>query len=187
MRLDAVVDVRLGDLELGDQLGDEELVVLERADRLAERLALLDVVDGLDAGSAAAWAMLDTAAPIRSWGSRSIMCDEAAVDLADHVRVRHPHVGEEQLGGVGLVLADLVQLAAPLEARHAGLDGEQGDAPGPLLRGRARGHDDQVGGVAVGDERLGPVEDPVVAVAHRGRLQRRPGPTRRWARSSRSR
>ena len=36
----------------------------------------------------------------------------------------------------------------------------------------ARGDHDQVGAVAVGDEGLGAVEDPVVAVADRGGLQR---------------
>src|SRR6478609_9833956 len=47
VRHDAVVDVRLGHLELGLHLGDLELVVLERADRLAEGLALLHVLDSL--------------------------------------------------------------------------------------------------------------------------------------------
>src|SRR5690349_18284802 len=47
VRRDAVVDIGLGDLELGLQLGHLELVVLERAHRLAERLALLGVLDGL--------------------------------------------------------------------------------------------------------------------------------------------
>lgn len=42
--------------------------------------------------------------------------DESAVDLTDDVRRRHTHVLEEQLGGVRLVLADLVELAAALEA-----------------------------------------------------------------------
>ena len=47
MRGDAVVDVGLGDLDRGHELGDLELVVLERADRLAEGLALLGVLDRL--------------------------------------------------------------------------------------------------------------------------------------------
>ena len=38
--------------------------------------------------------------------------DEAGVELADQVGVADPHVLEEQLGGVGLGLADLVELAA---------------------------------------------------------------------------
>ena len=50
---------------------------------------------------------------------------EPGVDLTDEVAVRDEDVVEEQLGGVGLGLADLVELAAPLEARHAGLDHEQ--------------------------------------------------------------
>ena len=42
--------------------------------------------------------------------------DEAVVELADDVVVGDPDVLEEQLGGVGLVLADLVELAAAGEA-----------------------------------------------------------------------
>ena len=59
--------------------------------------------------------------------------DEAHALLADAVGVGHPDVLEEQLGGVGLLLADLVELAAAVEALHAGLDHEQGDALGALL------------------------------------------------------
>ena len=112
VRHDAVVDEGLGDVDLGDQLGEPELVVLERADRLAERLALLGVLDGLARGSAAAWAMLATAAPIRSCGRRSIMREKPLSSSPSRLSSRHPHVAEEQLGGVGLVLADLVELAA---------------------------------------------------------------------------
>ena len=43
----ALVDEGLGHLDPGDQVGDQELVVLEAADRLSERLALAHVVDRL--------------------------------------------------------------------------------------------------------------------------------------------
>ena len=42
--------------------------------------------------------------------------DEAGVELADDVGVGDAHVLEDELGGVGLVLADLVELAAAREA-----------------------------------------------------------------------
>jgi hypothetical protein len=54
--------------------------------------------------------------------------DEAVVELADDVVVGDAHVLEGQLGGVGLVLADLVELAAAREAVAVGLDAEQRDA-----------------------------------------------------------
>jgi hypothetical protein len=45
VRRDAVVDVGLGHFDRGDHFGDLELVVLEGADRLAEGLAVLGVLD----------------------------------------------------------------------------------------------------------------------------------------------
>ena len=63
--------------------------------------------------------------------------DEAAVDLADDGCASGTRTSvEEQLGGVGLGLTDLVELAAAGEARHAGLDAEQRDALGALARRR---------------------------------------------------
>src|SRR5215218_3290141 len=166
----ALVHEGLGDVDLGLQLGDLELVVLKRSDWLAEGLALLHVLDRLvedlrGVGRVAdrrADALLNQALHHR---------DEAATLLADPQGVRHAHVVEEQLRRVRLGLADLVQLAAPGEAGHAVLDAEQRDPLGPSARVGARGHDDQVGAVTVGDERLRPVEHPVVAVAHRGGAQ----------------
>jgi hypothetical protein len=73
-------------------------------------------------------------------------------------------VVEEQLRGVLGLEADLVEVAAALEALHAALDHEQADA---LVAGVGvgAGHDDhEVGEDAVGDERLRAVEDVVVAL-----------------------
>lgn len=50
--------------------------------------------------------------------------DEAPALLPQPVGVGQADVVEEQLGGVGLLLADLVELAAPAEALHARLDHE---------------------------------------------------------------
>src|SRR6476619_3079925 len=139
----AVVDVGLGDLQLGLQLGDLELVVLERADGLAEGLALLGVLDRLaqdlegvrGVGHRRADALLRQPLHHR---------DEAPALLPQPVGVGQADVVEEQLRGVGLLLADLVELAAPAEALHARLDHEQRDALGALGGVGAGGHDDQV-------------------------------------------
>ena len=79
-----------------------------------------------------AWARLLTAAPMRSVTSRSIMWMKPWSISPMHVVVGDAHVGEEELGGVGLRLTDLVELAAPSKPGHAGLDAEQGDAPRPF-------------------------------------------------------
>ena len=81
---------------------------------------------------------------------------------------RHPHAVEEQLGGVLPVLADLVQHAAAREPLAAlGLDDDQRDAGRGVVR-IGLGHDDhELGEQAVGDERLGAVDDVLVAVADR--------------------
>ena len=62
---------------------------------------------------------------------------EALALDAEQVADRHLHVGEEQLGGVLGVQADLVEVAAALEAVHAPLDHEQAHARVPLASGRS--------------------------------------------------
>ena len=47
---------------------------------------------------------------------------------------RHAHVGEEQLGGVLGVQADLVEVAAALEPVHAALDHDERHARVALAR-----------------------------------------------------
>ena len=80
--------------------------------------------------------------------------DEPSVDLPDDVGTGDLHVGEEQLGGVGLLLPHLVELAAPFKAGHATLNPEERDPLGALVRRSPCGHDDEVRLVSVGDERL---------------------------------
>ena len=92
----------------------------------------------------------------------------AAALAAEQVGRGHPDVVEEQLGGVLRVQADLVQLAAAGEAGHAALRHEQADAVRARLRFGAGHHDHQVGVDPVGDEGLGAVEHPAVAVPDRG-------------------
>ena len=84
--------------------------------------------------------------------------------LAEQVLGGHLDVGEGQFGGVLRVQADLVEVAAALEALHAALDDQQREAQGALV-GVGAGHDDhQVGVNAVGDEGLRPVEHPAAVV-----------------------
>jgi hypothetical protein len=84
---------------------------------------------------------------------------------------RDAHLVEEQLRGVLRLHADLLEPPAALEAGHAPLDGQQGEAAAARLGVGARDDDDEVGVDAVGDERLRARHDPVVAVAAGGRAQ----------------
>ena len=93
--------------------------------------------------------------------------DEALAFLAQQGRGRNPHVGEEQLGGVTGVLADLVQIAALAEARQRGIDQEQADAFGTGGRVGLGRNDHHVGVLAVGDEGLGAIQDVIVAILDR--------------------
>ena len=69
--------------------------------------------------------------------------------------------------------ADLLQVAAPLEAVHPPLEHEQRHAAVALRRVGLDRRDHEVGVDAVRDERLGAVDDVVVAVADRRRRHRR--------------
>ena len=103
-------------------------------------------------------------------------CGPAAASLqlllaAEQVLDRDAAVLEDHLGGVRGADAELRLLLALAQAGGALADDEGGLAAG--AEGRVDGGDDDVdvGDAAVGDEDLGPVEDPLVAVALRGRLQ----------------
>ena len=96
--------------------------------------------------------------------------DEAHALLAEQVLGGHLHVGEGQLGGVLGLQADLVEVAAALEALHAALDDQQREALRALVGVGARDDDHQVGVDAVGDEGLRAVEHPVVALLDRAGL-----------------
>ena len=137
--------------------------VLEAADRLAERLAVLGVLQrllqhGLHAGGRH---HRDADAFLRKVLHQ---VDEARALLAEQVLGGHLHVGEGQLRGVLGVETDLVEVAAALEARHPPLDDQQREAQRALV-GVGAGHDDhQVGVNAVGDERLRAVEHPAAVL-----------------------
>ena len=88
---------------------------------------------------------------------------EAPVLLAEEVLLGDEHVVERELGGVGGVPAELLELPRDQEAVHVALDDEEGDAVMAALLGGLHGRDDEVGAHTVRDEGLRPV-DHVAAV-----------------------
>ena len=94
---------------------------------------------------------------------------EALALLAEQVLDRHARVREGQLGRVLRVLTDLLELARPRKALRSALYDDQADAAVALGRIGLGGHDHEVGVDPVGDERLGPVEHVVLALADRAR------------------
>ena len=162
--LDAPVDENARDHGFGLALGQFERGVLEFDDGLAERLSFPGVVGG----------QLDRALHRGDGadGKREALLRQLLHQLhktvaflgAEQVFRRRHRIVEEQFGRVGGVQADLVEVAAAAETFIAfGLEHDQRDALGTGLAG-ARDHDDQVGGLAVGDERLLAVDDVVVAL-----------------------
>ncbi|TDZ97907.1 hypothetical protein CCUG62472_00936 [Mycobacteroides salmoniphilum] len=84
----------------------------------------------------------------------------------------HADIVVEQLCGVSPLLAGLVKQSAPAEAVVFRFDQDQRNAFGAI--GNIAGHgyyDHQICLPAVGDERLGAVDDVVVAIPHRARLR----------------
>ncbi|OWK48973.1 hypothetical protein PSOLE_01950 [Pseudomonas oleovorans subsp. oleovorans] len=137
---------------------------LEMRHRAAKGLAFLDVLDGglqrrLGAGHSA------TGIGQALLGEHIHQVEEAALGIAQEVLLGHLNVVEEQLGSVLAVHAELLQLLAALEAGHAPLHQKQ---PHGVLVGRVGlGCDDHyISQVAVGDEHLGTVEQPVIALVH---------------------
>jgi hypothetical protein len=95
--------------------------VLEAADRLTERLAVLDVLQCLAPGFTRAGDRRDRdGQPLRWQIVHEVV--EALALLAEEVVAGHADVFEVQLGGVGGVQAHLVELASALEALHAAFD-----------------------------------------------------------------
>ena len=82
----------------------------------------------------------------------------------------HAHVLEGEQRGVGRVHAELAQLLLADHARRVHVDDEQREAVVAGVRVGLGDEHDEVGPVAVGDVGLGPVDHPLVAVAHGARL-----------------
>src|SRR3954454_8163011 len=97
--VDAAVDVGLRNLQLGRDLGQDELGVLERRDRRAERGAFLDVAHGLVERRDRLGEGVDRDRhPLLGQLGRQL--GEAFALGSEEVLDRHPDVGERQLGGV---------------------------------------------------------------------------------------
>ena len=157
------VHMRPADLQLGLQARQREAGVLEVEDRLLEGGALLGELHRLVEGAlrAGLGGQRDRQTLL---GQLVHQVGEALALFAQTVGDRDAHVLEEQLGGVGGVLADLVEVAPAGEAVAVGLDQDQRDALGALRR-VGLGHDhDHVGVLAVGDVGLLAADDVVVAV-----------------------
>ena len=156
------------DLDLRGELGEPELGVLERGERLAEGGALLAVLERpVERGPGGGHARRrDRQAFARQVGHEVV---EPVSFLAKEVLDRDPHVVEEQLRRVLCMEPELVEVAAPLESLGTTFDDEQRHASVALRRvGLDRG-DEEVADLPVADERLRPVDDVVVTVTDRGR------------------
>ena len=150
MPLDRPVQVRPAHLQLGLKIGERELGVLELENGLAESLAILGEFDRLikRALSAALRAHSDRQAFL---GQLFHQVDNAAVLAAQNVRFGHAHIGKEQLGRIGGMLADLVEIAALFKARSVRIDQHQRGALGARRRIGFGNDDHNVGGLAIGD------------------------------------
>jgi hypothetical protein len=94
--------------------------------------------------------------------------DEAVADLAEDVGVRDSAILQHQLGGVRSAHAELVLLLAGPDAGPIHLDRERSHpALAVVAVGDGEYHCD-LGMTGIGDEVLGAVEHPLVALAHRG-------------------
>ncbi len=173
------------DGRLGLALGQLELRVLEFDDRLAERLALLDVVDGERAARARSCRR-------RGRDDQPLLRQVAASAGRSPGLPRVPSrlsagsfTSSKNSSEVSApVHAELFELAAAAEARRVvGLDHHQRGALGALGGIGLGDDDDQVGVLAVGDEGLGAVEHIAVARLLQRWCERPAGRSRRPARS----
>lgn len=114
--LNAVVHRGLDGQHLGLELGQLEFGVLEFDERLAECLAFLGVLDGLDQGALGhAGADGGDDQPLAGQLFHELV-EAQAVLVAEAVCDRHTHVGEEQLPRVLTVLTHLLQHPTALES-----------------------------------------------------------------------
>src|ERR1700722_15183616 len=98
---------------------------------------------------------------------------EPAVDLPQPLRIAHADVLEREFDRVARATAELLEVLRRAEPLRSVLDDERGD---PLLPRRLTvgpgENDAETTDAPLRDEHLRPVDDPLVAVAARGRRQR---------------
>ena len=140
-------------------------IALELVDRLAERDPLARVLRGVVDRALRDADRLRGGAEPRAL-ERPERDRHAPALLADQVLRRHAHVLEQQLAGRRAADPHLVLELADAEPGPVGLDDERARAP-RLAVGDREDHV-EVGDRRVGDPVLGPVDHPLVAVAHRG-------------------
>ena len=99
--------------------------------------------------------------------------DEPLALDAEQLCLGHAAVLEDHLARLAGAHPELVFLLAGAKPWRAALDDERRDAPRALAARGHRHHDDEIAVAAVGDELLGPVDHPVVAVADGGRAHGR--------------
>ena len=91
---------------------------------------------------------------------------EALANLAEHLGLRHPHVVQVDVVLLGLGGNDPDADRLKGYAGRGVVDDEHRDAAAlPLVRVGYGLHQQEIGGGGAGDEHLGAVENPVVAVA----------------------
>ena len=164
-----VADVGAGDGGAAVHLGEAVAQDLAFGERTAEGLALAQVAGGqVDAALGDGDGLHGHPDPFG--GELAHDLEETLVAFAEEVAGRDTDTVQGQLGGVGGEPAHLVELARGREAGGIGVDHEQGDALVAGIGG-AGGDGDEVGAVAGGDEHLGSVDDPLVAVGYGPRAQ----------------
>src|SRR5665213_645737 len=158
-------------VELGRHVGEAELERLELGERLAELLALDEMaLRRFEAGARAAErAGADVDAAAIEPHHRDL---EAHAFAAQQIGSMHAAILEDHHGGRLAVPAELLLLLAEGQALAALLDQDAGNAVRPLAAG-ARHHGIDVAGAAARDERLGAVEDEMIALAPGAGLERR--------------
>ena len=164
---DRPVEMRPADLQLRLEIGEDEFGVLELDHGATEGLAVLHEGDRFIEGALRAGLSADgDGEPFL----RQLLhqMDETAAFLPEQIVPGHAAILEEQFGGVGRMLADLVEIAPALEPGGPGIDQDQAGPLGALAGIGLGDHDHAIGVLAVGDVSLGAVDHPVVAFERGG-------------------
>src|SRR5262245_23030671 len=159
-------------VDLHGHVGEFELDSLEVEYRLAKLFALLRVFQGRFVGA------LRYAERQRCYRDAPAVqnlhgVDEAAPGLADQILLGNPAILEDHRGGLRGAHAELVLLLAGDETFGPSLDDEGADAARTHLAVGDRDHYADVGGNAVRDEILRPINNPASVAARGDRLHTR--------------